>query len=80
MKRFLGKTARKIAPRTFENLSYLSKTRSRGPEVMDAIRAYEIEVKQLKTELDEMRRDQRRMAELYDLVFERARTERCREK
>lgn len=76
VKELMGKVARKVAPRTIENLKYLANTREKGDDVFDLLRAYEIEIKELKTELDEMRRDQRRMAELYDLVFERVRSDK----
>ena len=75
MKKLIGKAARKLAPRTVENLNYITRARAKGDDVVDLLREYEAEVKQLKTELDEMRRDQRRMAELYELVFERVRSD-----
>lgn len=78
MKRLIARMARKVAPRTFENLKYISRTRTASGDVMDRLLVYEENLKQLKTELDEMRRDQRRMAELYDLVFERVRSDNPR--
>jgi hypothetical protein len=75
IRQFFSKFSRTVAPRTVENLIFLSRTRSRGSDVIELLRAYEDELQDLKTELNEIRRDQRRMAELYDLVFERARAD-----
>ena len=75
VKQFIGKAVRRVAPRTIENLVYVSRVRAKGSDVIEALRVYESDLKDLKTELDEMRRDQRRMAELYDLVFERVRSD-----
>ncbi len=73
MKQIIGKTARKLAPRTVENLLFLSRSGAKGSDVVELLRAYQEEIKDLKLEMNELRRDQRRMAELYDLVFERVR-------
>ena len=75
IRQFLRKAARNVAPRTVENLIFLSRTRSRGSDVIELLRVYEGELQDLKSEMDELRRDQRHMAELYDLVFERVRTD-----
>lgn len=75
IRQFLRKAARNVAPRTVENLIFLSRTRSRGSDVIELLRVYEGELQDLKSEMDELRRDQRRMAELYDLVFERVRAD-----
>lgn len=75
MKQIVGKAARKVAPRTVDNLLFLSRTRAKGDDVIDLLHIYEEELRDLKAEMNEMRRDQRRMAELYDLVFERLRAQ-----
>jgi hypothetical protein len=75
IRHLFSKLSRTVAPRTVENLIFLAKTRSRGSDVIELLRVYEDELQDLKTELNEIRRDQRRMAELYDLVFERARSD-----
>lgn len=71
----VGKLARKLAPRTIENLAFLSRSRAAGGDIFELLRAYQEDIQELKLEMNELRRDQRRMAELYDLVFERVRQE-----
>lgn len=73
MRRFFGRLAGKIAPRTFRNLKKLSGIRSVDGEMFERLAAYDDEVKQLRAELNELRRDNRRVVELYDAVFEKAR-------
>lgn len=75
MKQLIVKLAKKVAPQAVENFAFVSQARTNGDDVMELLKAYELEVHELKRELNEMRRDQRRMAELYDLVFERVRSD-----
>jgi len=57
--------SRKAREREFEN--YVD-----GDNVVvDRVRDFERELKQAKTRIDEIRRDHRRVAELYDVVVER---------
>jgi len=75
VKKFLFNTAQRIAPRTFSNLrslsslqlSALEKEFDQGPA---RFIHYERELRNLRREIDELRRDNRRVAELYDVVFE----------
>ena len=75
MKQIIGKAARKVAPRTVDNLLFLSRSGVKGNDMVELLRAYQDEIEELKGEMKELRRDQRRMAELYDLVFERVRAD-----
>ncbi len=75
MKKFLFNAAQRIAPRTVSNLRSLSslqlsameKEFDQGPA---RFIHYERELRNLRREIDELRRDNRRVAELYDVVFE----------
>ena len=69
IRRFNGWVARHIAPRTVENLEYIATTRKDAENVMARLADFEENLAALAAELNEIRRDERRMAELYDLVF-----------
>lgn len=72
---FMKRTARKVAPGMVTNvrtLATLDKTFDQGPA---RFLQYEKELRALRREVDELRRDNRRVAELYDAVFEWARTQ-----
>ncbi|NNU27907.1 hypothetical protein [Isoptericola sediminis] len=73
MKSFLARIARRFAPRTVENLEALSDLTSDHAVGPLRFVAYERELQELRREVDALRRDNRRVAELYDVVFERAR-------
>lgn len=51
----------------------LRKLRRRGPGLPESaeIARLKAEIERLRAEIDELRADSRRIAELYDLVFER---------
>ncbi|WP_350339447.1 MULTISPECIES: DUF6752 domain-containing protein [Paramicrobacterium] len=57
------------------NLTLLTELDEGSETVAELLVKYELQVRDLRAELNEMRRDNRRMAELYDLVFERLRDE-----
>lgn len=73
MKRIINKLIKWLAPRTSENLVYLTRASVKGNDIIDIVRAYDQELNELKAEMNEIRRNERRMAELYDLVFEHVR-------
>jgi len=75
MKRFINRIVRRFAPRTSENLIFLSRASVKGNDIIEIVRAYDEELRDLKAEMNEIRRNERRMAELYDLVFEHVRNE-----
>lgn len=75
MKNIPGRVVKRIAPRTAENLIFLSHAGKKGNDIVELVRAYSEELAELKAEMNEMRRNERRMAELYDLVFERVRAD-----
>lgn len=75
MKRFIARIAWKVVPRTAANLQFLSEAGVSGNDVIDEVRRYGEELEELKSEMNEIRRNERRMAELYDLVFERIRND-----
>lgn len=75
MKRFLVRTAERLAPRTVQNLRILNDTTAQYEESPSRLVAYERELRDLRRQVDEMRRDQRRVVELYDAVFAHARGE-----
>lgn len=75
MKKLLASLAQRLAPRTVSNiraLSVLDQEFNQGPE---RFLNYEREIAVLRRELDDMRRDNRRVAELYDVVFEWAKAD-----
>lgn len=72
MKLFLSKLANRVAPRTVSNLRTLSALDQEFDQGSARFVNYERELRALRREIDELRRDNRRVAELYDAVFERA--------
>jgi len=73
LKSYVANTARRIAPRTVRNLEALSDLNADHAEGPLRFVAYERELQELRREVDALRRDNRRVTELYDVVFERAR-------
>ncbi|GAA1710324.1 hypothetical protein GCM10009809_03330 [Isoptericola hypogeus] len=73
MKSYVARIARRVAPRTVRNLEALSDLTADHGEGPLRFVAYERELQDLRREVDALRRDHRRVAELYDVVFERAR-------
>lgn len=74
MKKLLSTAAQRLAPRTLRNLRRLSALDPELERGLPLVLTYERELRALQREVDELRRDHRRVAELYDAVFEWART------
>ncbi|MFF2370058.1 hypothetical protein [Agromyces sp. NPDC058110] len=71
MKRTIGRLASKAMPRTYSNLQLLSTMNDGGESVIATLVSLDEQVRELRAELNEVRRDNRRVVELYDLVFAR---------
>jgi hypothetical protein len=67
---FIKKTAQRIAPRTVNNIRTLRSLDQEFEQGPARFVNYEREIWALRREVDELRRDNRRVAELYDAVFE----------
>jgi hypothetical protein len=74
VKRLLSSAAERLAPRTLRNLRRLSALDPEFDRGIPLVLTYERELRALQREVDELRRDHRRVAELYDAVFEYARS------
>lgn len=74
MKKLLSSAAERLAPRTLKNLRRLSALDPDLQRGLPLVLTYERELRALQREVDELRRDHRRVAELYDAVFEYARS------
>ena len=70
MKKLLSTAAERLAPRTLQNLRRLSALDPELDRAIPLLLTYERELRALQREVDELRRDHRRVAELYDAVFE----------
>lgn len=68
-----SRLARRFAPRTVRNLEALNGIFAEPTEGPLRFVTYERELRELRREVDALRRDSRRVAELYDVVFEWAR-------
>ena len=70
MKQFLAKIAQRLAPRTVANLRRLNTLDPQlGSGDLPQLVSYERELRALRREVDELRRENRRVAELYDVFF-----------
>ena len=69
MKQFLGNLANRVAPRTFTNLRRLNTLEPEFDGALTRLLSYERELRELRREVDELRRENRRVAELYDVFF-----------
>jgi Domain of unknown function (DUF6752) len=69
MKHFLGNIAQHLAPRTVTNLRRLNTLDHEFDGGLPRLTSYERELRELRREVDELRRDNRRVAELYDVFF-----------
>ncbi|QAV69992.1 hypothetical protein ESZ53_05820 [Salinibacterium sp. UTAS2018] len=72
MERLIGRILNKLAPRTANTIKVLVHS-SEDAGLASRIVNYEKEIAELRQEIDELRSDSVRVAELYDLVFERLR-------
>jgi len=71
MKRLLSSTAERLAPRTVNNLRKLNHLDDEfDSSDLSRLISYERELRELRREVDELRRDNRRVAELYDVFFQ----------
>jgi len=75
MRRYLRKLAETIAPTAYNRLRRLSVLDQSGKSVSDILLRYEDEIRDLRQQLDEVRRENRRVEELYDLLFDRLQRE-----
>lgn len=69
MKKLISTAAERLAPRTLRNLRMLSAMDPDLQRELPLVLSYERELRALQREVDELRRDHRRVAELYDAVF-----------
>ncbi|GAB2470633.1 hypothetical protein [Jatrophihabitans fulvus] len=74
IKAFLTRQAQRLAPRTLHNIRTLSSLDQEFEQGPARFIDYEREIRALRRDIDELRRDNRRVAELYDAVFDWART------
>jgi hypothetical protein len=83
MKQFVGRFFDRLVPRTMASMRELSEIREKYGSLEAALEVsrggrvsrLEQEVLRLREEIDELRRDGRYVAELYDLVIERVRSD-----
>lgn len=75
LRRIAVRILERIAPAATENRRYVARARKNSGDVIGRMAKFEEDLAALAAELNEIRRDERRMAELYDLVFERMRAE-----
>lgn len=71
MRKYLRKLAEIIAPTAYNRLRRLNSIGEYGDDVAGLLLRYEDEVRDLRQQINEVRREHRRVEELYDLVFER---------
>lgn len=74
MRKYLRKLAGKIAPTAYGRLQQLSMLDESGSATEILLR-YEAELREMRAQLDELRRENRRAVELYDLMFARLQRE-----
>lgn len=75
MRKYLRMLAERVAPTAYERLRRLEALDTSGGGVADILLRYEEELHDLRQQIDEVRREHRRVEELYDLVFERLQRE-----
>ncbi|MGV9195193.1 hypothetical protein ACQ143_12680 [Microbacterium sp. MC2] len=74
MRKYLRKLGEKIAPTAYTRLQRLSVLDADG-SAADILLRYEQQLHDLSAQVDELRRENRRVVELYDLLFERLQRE-----
>lgn len=74
MRKYLRKLAGKIAPTAYGRLQQLSMLDESGSATEILLR-YEADLREMRAQLDELRRENRRAVELYDLMFARLQRE-----
>ena len=70
MKQFLANIVQRLAPRTVANLRKLNHLDPELDRSLPRLISYERELRELRREVDELRRENRRVAELYDVFFQ----------
>jgi hypothetical protein len=76
MENFFGRLLSRFAPRTAKVLTTLIHASEEDEGLIPRVLSYENEVRELRKEIDELRRDSLRIAELYDLIFERLKSDK----
>lgn len=71
MRKYFRKMAESIAPTAYTRLRRLSVLDDDDASTVSIFLRLEQEVNDLRRQLDEERRDQRRVVEMYDLIFAR---------
>lgn len=71
MRKYFRKFAETIAPTAYNRLRRLSVLDDEDASTVSIFLRLEQEVSDLRRQIDEVRRDNRRVVEMYDLVFER---------
>lgn len=74
MRGYIGRMLRRLAPRTMDNLVYLSKTKENHGGVTQRLHDYERELRELRMEIEELRLESLRVYELYEEIFDEARS------
>jgi hypothetical protein len=75
MRKYLRKAAETVAPTAYNRLRRLNMLDQEGASVSDILLRMEEQMHDLRSQIDELRRENRRVVELYDLVFERLQRE-----
>jgi len=75
MRKLFRRMAKRLAPTVYRRLERLTVLEEGGADVSSVLLRYEDELHDLRRQLDEVRREHRRVEELYDLVFERLQRE-----
>ncbi len=75
MRKYLRKAAETVAPTAYNRLRRLTVLDQEGASVTDIMLRMEEQVYDLRSQIDELRRENRRVVELYDLLFDRLQRE-----
>lgn len=70
VRKWVAARARNVAPRTIRNLEALSRANAEFDGSGSRIIVYERELRDMRREVDALRREHRRVIELYDAVFD----------
>jgi len=80
MDRYFGRLLTRFAPRTARALIVLRRASDTEDGVLGGSAACEQQIVELRREIDELRQDSLRIAELYDLVFDRLKLDAQRDR
>lgn len=75
MRKYLRKLAETVAPTAYSRLRRLTVLDAEGGSVTDIMLRMEAQLHEVEQQLDELRRENRRVTELYDVMFERLQRE-----